>query len=171
MEKIEPDAYCVTREDGECISTDPRCMHNKPVSKIEPVYAFRRKGLDDFCTCTKERYEELSAKPNLFEMATFFTSDQLQQVVVEANRIIAAQVAEIAALDYRLGNCDNMLCKEWEEHQETKAELEELKKDAERYRFIREQFFDDICPWSSDLDKVETPEGIDAAIDAERSGE
>lgn len=23
----EPDAYCFTREDGECISVDPRCMH------------------------------------------------------------------------------------------------------------------------------------------------
>ena len=35
MSKIEPDAYCVTMENGECISTDPRCMHNKPVSKIK----------------------------------------------------------------------------------------------------------------------------------------
>ena len=23
------DAYCFTREDGECISDDPRCIHNK----------------------------------------------------------------------------------------------------------------------------------------------
>lgn len=23
-----PDKYCVTRPDGECISEDPRCMHN-----------------------------------------------------------------------------------------------------------------------------------------------
>lgn len=22
-----PDRFCVTREDGECVSTDPRCMH------------------------------------------------------------------------------------------------------------------------------------------------
>lgn len=24
----EPDRYCVTAPDGECISTDPRCMHH-----------------------------------------------------------------------------------------------------------------------------------------------
>ena len=42
--------------------------------KQEPVYAFRRKGLDDFCTCTKERYEELSEKSNLFEVTTFYAA-------------------------------------------------------------------------------------------------
>lgn len=25
---VEPDAYCYTLEDGSCVSTDPRCMHN-----------------------------------------------------------------------------------------------------------------------------------------------
>ena len=40
----------------------------------EPVFAFRRKGLDDFCTCTEERYAELSAKPNLFETRIFYTT-------------------------------------------------------------------------------------------------
>lgn len=39
-----------------------------------PVFAFRRKGLDDFCTCTEERYEELSAKPSLFETRIFYTT-------------------------------------------------------------------------------------------------
>lgn len=42
----------------------------------EPVYAFRRKGLDDFCTCTEKRYAELSAKPNLFEIRIFYTAPQ-----------------------------------------------------------------------------------------------
>lgn len=27
--KGEPDQFCVTDGDGSCISTDPRCMHNK----------------------------------------------------------------------------------------------------------------------------------------------
>lgn len=31
-QKSAPDAYCITREDGECISDDPRCMHNKPAA-------------------------------------------------------------------------------------------------------------------------------------------
>jgi len=40
----------------------------------EPVYAFRRRGLNDFCTCTKERYEELAGMPNLFEVTTFYAA-------------------------------------------------------------------------------------------------
>ena len=42
--------------------------------KQEPVYAFRRRGLDDFCTCTKKRYEELADMPNLFEVTTFYAA-------------------------------------------------------------------------------------------------
>lgn len=42
----------------------------------ERVYAFRRKGLDDFCTCTEKRYAELSAKPHLFETRIFYTAPQ-----------------------------------------------------------------------------------------------
>lgn len=48
----------------------------QPAHSGEPVYAFRRKGLDDFCTCTEKRYAELSAKPNLFETRIFYTSPQ-----------------------------------------------------------------------------------------------
>jgi hypothetical protein len=40
----------------------------------EPVYAFRRKGLDYFCTCDKRRYDELAGKPNLFEVTVFYTA-------------------------------------------------------------------------------------------------
>lgn len=42
----------------------------------ERVYAFRRKGLDDFCTCDEARYEELSNKPHLFETRIFYTAPQ-----------------------------------------------------------------------------------------------
>jgi hypothetical protein len=28
-EKENPDRFCLTREDGECVSPDPRCMHNR----------------------------------------------------------------------------------------------------------------------------------------------
>jgi len=44
--------------------------------EAEPVYAFRRKGLDDFCTCDERRYLELKNKPNLFEVAVFYTTPQ-----------------------------------------------------------------------------------------------
>jgi len=28
IEKDSPDRYCLTANNGDCISTDPRCMHN-----------------------------------------------------------------------------------------------------------------------------------------------
>ena len=42
----------------------------------ERVYAFRRKGLADFCTCDEARYEELSNKQHLFETRIFYTAPQ-----------------------------------------------------------------------------------------------
>ena len=42
----------------------------------ERVYAFRRKGLDDFCTCDEARYGELWNKPHLFETRIFYTAPQ-----------------------------------------------------------------------------------------------
>ena len=65
-------------ETGECPDKSLcagacECLYKaEPVQ--EPVYAFRRRGLDDFCTCTKERYDELVDKPNLFEVTTFYAA-------------------------------------------------------------------------------------------------
>lgn len=42
----------------------------------EPVYAYRRKGRDDFVTCDRERFDELSAKPRLFETRIFYSAPQ-----------------------------------------------------------------------------------------------
>ena len=60
----------------------------------EPVYAFRRKGLDDFCTCDKQRFDELSQKTTLFEVRVFYTIppsvDAIENKVAEA---CALQVA------------------------------------------------------------------------------
>ena len=54
---------------------------NAALAQQEPVYAFRRKGLDDFCTCDKRRYDELSGKPNLFEVTVFYTAPPKKQWV------------------------------------------------------------------------------------------
>lgn len=61
----------------------------------EPVFAFRRKGLDDFCTCTEERYEELSTKPNLFETRIFYTTPQPTQPQAGAVPLTDEQIARI----------------------------------------------------------------------------
>ena len=53
----------------------------------DPIYAFRRKGQFDFCTCSEYRYHECADMPELFEVAIFFTEQQL-----------AAKDAEIARL-------------------------------------------------------------------------
>jgi hypothetical protein len=63
----------------------------------EPVYAFRRKGLDDFCTCDKRRYLELSDKPNLFETTIFYTTPPSVEAAIEATKEKAAKVCEVIA--------------------------------------------------------------------------
>jgi|SRR5688572_4510373 len=43
----EPDAYCVTRADGECVSTDPRCIHNaKPEGEAKSARFLRTLASD-----------------------------------------------------------------------------------------------------------------------------
>ena len=66
-----------------------------PAVAGEPVFAFRRKGLDDFCTCTEERYAELSAKPNLFETRIFYTAPQPTQAQAGAVPLTDEQLAEM----------------------------------------------------------------------------
>lgn len=65
----------------------------------EPVFAFRRKGLDDFCTCTEKRYAELSLKPKLFETRIFYTTPQPTQAQAGAVPLTSAQI-EAAAPEY-----------------------------------------------------------------------
>ena len=57
----------------------------------EPVYAFRRKGLDDFYTCDKQRFDELSQKTTLFEVRVFYT-------IPPSVEAIENKVAEACAL-------------------------------------------------------------------------
>ena len=49
------------------------------LEEAEPVYAYRRKGQDDFCTCGEERYNELAQKPNLFEVTKLYTHPKLDE--------------------------------------------------------------------------------------------
>jgi len=54
----------------------------------KPVYAFRRKGLDYFCTCDERRYKELAQEPTLFEVKVLYTlpptAEQIEQETAEA---------------------------------------------------------------------------------------
>lgn len=43
-----PDKYCVTTPDGNCISEDPRCMHNTPAPKVLRAEV-PRTGPDRYC--------------------------------------------------------------------------------------------------------------------------
>ena len=70
-----------------------RASHGQaPAGAGERVYAFRRKGLADFCTCDEARYEELSNKPNLFETRVFYTAPQpvAREPLDEARRMFDA---------------------------------------------------------------------------------
>jgi hypothetical protein len=55
----------------------------------ERVYAFRRKGLADFCTCDEARYEELSNKPHLFETRIFYAAPQPSPTAQAADNVPA----------------------------------------------------------------------------------
>jgi len=69
------------------------------VPQGEPVYAFRRKGLDDFCTCDERRYLELSDKPNLFETTIFYTTPPSVEAAIEATKEKAAKVCEATRIE------------------------------------------------------------------------
>ena len=64
----------------------------------EPVYAFRRKGLDDFCTCDKRRYDELASKPNLFEVAVFYTAPPKREWVGLTDKEIQQVVYDLGTI-------------------------------------------------------------------------
>lgn len=59
----------------------------EPAPVQEPVYAFRRKGMDDFCTCNKARFDELASKPHLFETAIFYTAQPRTAVKLSDSEI------------------------------------------------------------------------------------
>jgi len=61
---------------GVIMASAPVAGEAQPVACGERVYAFRRKGLDDFVTCSQERFEELQAKPRLFETRIFYASPE-----------------------------------------------------------------------------------------------
>ena len=68
-----------------------------------PVFAFRRRGLPDFCTCTEGRYAELAEKPHLFEDRKLFArpvpaepvNARLLPLQPERSRIYTRVVARI----------------------------------------------------------------------------
>ena len=88
-----PNDRFVLQDIANKVYFEPEAEQVQPV-KQEPVYAFRRRGLDDFCTCTKERYEELVDKPNLFEVTTFYASPVSVEAAVLAEREACANVCE-----------------------------------------------------------------------------
>jgi hypothetical protein len=53
---------------------DVRAALEAALKPGEPVYAFRKKGLDDFCTCDARRYLEFKNKPHAFEVTIFYTA-------------------------------------------------------------------------------------------------
>lgn len=128
------------------------------LAQQEPIYAFRRRGLNDYCTCTKELYDEVSAKPHFFEVSVFYPHPAPQQadrqrvpdgyvlvprVLLErASASIGSFVsdqgwgqADMDAMD----GIDAMLAASTEAPAQASAVDERDRKDAERYRWLREQ--------------------------------
>ena len=51
------------------------------------IYAYRRKGLDQFVTCEEEQYLELKEKPRLFEVKIFYVVEPEFECNVTPNLI------------------------------------------------------------------------------------
>jgi len=71
--------YGVFAEEVGKVKDELRAALEAALKPGEPVYAFRRKGLDDFCTCDERRYLELQGKPHLFEVAIFYRATPTAQ--------------------------------------------------------------------------------------------
>ena len=78
MYPCKPDIFEATYSPAALAAGQATAAQAAPATQQagESVYAFRRKGLDDFCTCDAARYEELSNKPHLFETRVFYTAPQ-----------------------------------------------------------------------------------------------
>lgn len=71
-----------------------------------PVFAFRRRGLTDFCTCTEGRYAELAEKPHLFEVRKLYARP------VPAEQPVNARLLDVATgkIQHRyLGLCPDSI--------------------------------------------------------------
>lgn len=92
-------AYCTEAQVHAAIEADRQ-------ARGEPVYAFRRKGLTDFSTCTKERFDELSDNP-LFDTRIFYTAPQPAEPVKTRKAFICAACDGVYA-DSPVSQCDCM---------------------------------------------------------------
>ncbi|HCF4509458.1 TPA: hypothetical protein NIF35_003466 [Pseudomonas aeruginosa] len=73
----EPElGHCLAESPAETGRSRPLVFADAVTQISEPVYAYRRKGLDDFVTCDRERFDELSTTPRLFETRIFYTAPQ-----------------------------------------------------------------------------------------------
>lgn len=65
-----------TDDDWKSAATAVIDSARKVAESFVPVYAYRRRGLNYFCTCDKEAYYQLAQKPSLFEVAIFYHEQQ-----------------------------------------------------------------------------------------------
>lgn len=74
QERLSAEGYLM--DSGDCIQTLREAAPPAPDVQREPVYLYRRLGLNDFVTCDFTRYIELSGKPSLFETKILYTTPQ-----------------------------------------------------------------------------------------------
>ena len=111
-----PDKYCLTREDGECISTDPRCMHQPPRAENgELVERLRAAGsakvtikiedaqlIVDLRALVREAADALSRAPQ---------PDTVTEEMVEAHAREMCWQAELRKRKFFGGENDGCKCK------------------------------------------------------------
>lgn len=98
--------------DGSNASLNALPPSPEPISQ-EVFYAFRRKGLDYYCTCDESRYLELLEKPSLFEVRKFYTEPDMR----DWQPIETAPMDGTKFVGYRdgtVGDAYRMQNKDWE---------------------------------------------------------
>ena len=61
------------------------------MTELTPIYAFRRKGQPDFCTCSLARYSELGFKQHMYEVEIFYYPHQVEAALEAARQEIRLQ--------------------------------------------------------------------------------
>jgi len=111
IEALRMTKYCIPAYGfhAEKVTIDEAIAGLQALQSGEPVYAYRRKGVNDFCTCDASRYLELKAKPNFFEVAVFYTTPQ--PVVPDGYVLVPVDV--IKKLQFYLEPYDDIKPRDW----------------------------------------------------------
>ena len=110
------------------------------MTELTPIYAFRRKGQPDFCTCNLARYSELRFKQHMYEVEIFYYPHQVEAALEQARKEGVAEGGAIP-MKYRRMAFNAQL---QDDVRELRAKLTEAEAQAVQYVTALWGIIDDI---------------------------